>query len=96
MLVLVLGVLRPMFSGITSVSSKSKELDTSSEFSGLDAYGGSPNYGDAKVSLSGGDSMMLPSGNESYEQQLLAIRGLVAEDSGRVAQVIKQWISQDE
>lgn len=96
MIVLVLGVLRPLFTGITSVSGKSKEGDNASEFSGLDMYGGTPNYGDSKVSLSGGDSMLLPSGNEGYEQQLLAIRGLVAEDSGRVAQVIKQWISQDE
>jgi flagellar M-ring protein FliF len=96
MIVLVLGVLRPLFTGITSVSSKAKEGEVGSEFSGLDMYGGSPNYGDSKVSLSGVDSMLLPSGNEGYEQQLLAIRGLVAEDSGRVAQVIKQWISQDE
>ncbi len=96
MIVLVLGVLRPMFTGITAAGTKNKESETVSEFGGLDMYGSSPNYGDTKVSLSGGDSVMLPSGNEGYEQQLLAIRGLVAEDSGRVAQVIKQWISQDE
>lgn len=95
-IVLVLGVMRPMFAGITAVSNRPKELEAVSEFNGLDGYSGAPNYGDAKVSLSGGDSLLLPSANEGYEQQLLAIRGLVAEDSGRVAQVIKQWISQDE
>ena len=35
-IVLVLGVMRPMFAGITAVSNRPKELESVSEFSGLD------------------------------------------------------------
>ena len=47
------------------------------------------------VTLTGGDAMALPSPEESYEQQLNAVKGLVAEDPGRVAQVIKRWINEE-
>ena len=32
---------------------------------------------------------------DSYERQLSAIKGLVAQDPARVAQVVKNWISND-
>ena len=48
---------------------------------------------DATVTLSGGDSLLLGGPNESYEQQLNAVKGLIAEDPGRVAQVVKKWVS---
>jgi flagellar M-ring protein FliF len=38
----------------------------------------------------------VPSPTEGYEAQLNAIKGLVAEDPGRVAQVVKEWINADE
>jgi flagellar M-ring protein FliF len=40
--------------------------------------------------------LALPSPEESYEQLLNAVKGLIAEDPGRVAQVIKRWVNEDE
>jgi flagellar M-ring protein FliF len=40
--------------------------------------------------------MLLPPPGSGYEQQLSAIKGLLAEDTGRVAQVVKEWINADE
>jgi len=51
-----------------------------------------------QVSLSGPSSgpVLLPPPGAGYEQQLNAIKGLLAEDPGRVAQVVKEWINADE
>ena len=43
----------------------------------------------------GGDDLVLPGPTDGYERQLNAIKGLIAEDPARVAQVVKQWISDD-
>ena len=53
---------------------------------------------DDQVSLSGPASspVLLPPPGAGYEQQLNAIKGLLAEDPGRVAQVVKEWINADE
>ena len=48
------------------------------------------------VTLSGANPNMLLSGPENYDQQLTAIKGLIAEDPGRVAQVVKKWVAQSE
>ena len=47
---------------------------------------------DETVTLSGGDSLLLAGPNENYEQQMNAVKGLIAEDPGRVAQVVKKWV----
>jgi len=49
-----------------------------------------------RVSLGGPQSILLPSPTEGYDAQLNAIKSLVAEDPGRVAQVVKEWINADE
>lgn len=50
-----------------------------------------------RVSLGGpAPSILLPSPSEGYDAQLNAIKGLVAEDPGRVAQVVREWINADE
>jgi flagellar M-ring protein FliF len=49
-----------------------------------------------RVSLGGAQSILLPSPSEGYDAQLNAIKSLVAEDPGRVAQVVKEWINADE
>lgn len=43
-----------------------------------------------------GAGMLLPAGAGGYEAKVDAVRGLVAEDPGRVAQVVKHWVSNDE
>ena len=47
---------------------------------------------DDKVTLSAVDEFQLPGPSVSFERQLDALRGLIAEDPGRVALVLKRWI----
>ncbi|MDZ4195498.1 MAG: flagellar basal-body MS-ring/collar protein FliF [Pseudomonas sp.] len=94
-LVLVFGVLRPVLNNITG-GGRGKELAGSGdvelgEMAGLDGE-----LSNDRVSLGGPQSIMLPSPSEGYDAQLNAIKSLVAEDPGRVAQVVKEWINADE
>ncbi len=95
-LVLVFGVLRPVLKSLTNPNA-GKELQVAGmpgelgEDEGLD--GGLAND---RVSLSGPQNILLPSPSEGYEAQLNAIKNLVADDPGRVAQVVKEWINADE
>lgn len=94
-LALVFGVLRPLLNNITGAG-KGKELAVSGdvdlgEMAGLDGE-----LSEDRVSLGGPQSILLPSPSEGYDAQLNAIKSLVAEDPGRVAQVVKEWINADE
>lgn len=97
-LVLVFGVLRPVLNNITS-GGKGRELAAGGrggdvelgEMGGLDGH-----LAADRVSLGGPQSILLPSPSEGYDAQLNAIKSLVAEDPGRVAQVVKEWINADE
>lgn len=94
-LVLVFGVLRPVLNNLTQAG-KGKELQPvggDAELGDMDAEGALSND---RVSLGGPQSIMLPSPTEGYDAQLNAIKNLVAEDPGRVAQVVKEWINADE
>ncbi|NHW03165.1 flagellar basal-body MS-ring/collar protein FliF [Stutzerimonas degradans] len=96
-LVLVFGVLRPVLNNLTHAG-KGKELqnigDGDVELGDMDGVDGA--LANDRVSLSGPQNIMLPSPSEGYEAQLNAIKNLVAEDPGRVAQVVKEWINADE
>ncbi|UCJ15134.1 flagellar M-ring protein FliF [Pseudomonas sp. MM211] len=97
---LVWFVLRPVLNNITG-GGKGKELAMAGggrdgdvdlgEMGGLDGQLSSD-----RVSLGGPQSILLPSPSEGYDAQLNAIKSLVAEDPGRVAQVVKDWINADE
>lgn len=96
-LVLVFGVLRPLLRN--TVGGGSKELATrerlgDAELGDIDSL--AAGLADDHVSLSGPQSILLPSPSEGYDAQLNAIKALVAEDPGRVAQVVKEWINADE
>lgn len=94
-LVLVFGVLRPVLNNITS--GKSRQLvgiDGDVELGGMGGLDGE--LANDRVSLGGPQSILLPSPTEGYDAQLNAIKSLVAEDPGRVAQVVKEWINADE
>ncbi|NKQ11860.1 flagellar basal-body MS-ring/collar protein FliF [Pseudomonas sp. SST3] len=95
-LVLVFGVLRPVLNNLTNAG-KGKDLQPVGGDAELGEMG---EIDDAltndRVSLSGPQSIMLPSPTEGYDAQLNAIKNLVAEDPGRVAQVVKDWINADE
>lgn len=95
-LVLVFGVLRPVLNNLTNAG-KGKELQpvgSDGELADMDGLDGA--LSNDRVSLSGPQSIMLPSPTEGYDAQLNAIKNLVAEDPGRVAQVVKEWINDDE
>jgi len=92
-LIFLLLVVRPVFRNL-SAAGGGKSFETEASMAALGGAGG--DGGDTTVTLSGGDTLLLPSPNESYEQQLNAVKGLIAEDPGRVAQVIKRWVAQGE
>ena len=95
-LVLVFGVLRPVLNNITG-HGRNKQvagIGSDGELGGLGGLDGE--LANDRVSLSGPQSIMLPSPSEGYDAQLNAIKSLVAEDPGRVAQVVKEWINADE
>ena len=96
-LILVFGVLRPVLKNLTTTS---KPVAAGAGYPAeLDDMGGiGDDLREDRVSLSGpvGGPVMLPAPGAGYEQQLNAIKGLLAEDPGRVAQVVKEWINEDE
>lgn len=98
-LALILGLLRPVLKSLTVAGLKTKEDEDAREMAALEEAGLSAfdNLSDETVTLTGsGDALALPSPEESYEQQLNAVKGMIAEDPGRVAQVIKGWVNADE
>ncbi|MCY1432267.1 Flagellar M-ring protein [compost metagenome] len=92
-LVLVFGVLRPVLNNITGNGKQNAGADGDMELGVLGLDGDLAND---RVSLGGPQSILLPSPSEGYDAQLNAIKSLVAEDPGRVAQVVKEWINADE
>lgn len=97
-LILVFGVLRPVLNNITSGKSKDLAGFDDGGLGGMGGMGGGMDgeLSNDRVSLGGPQSILLPSPTEGYDAQLNAIKSLVAEDPGRVAQVVKEWINTDE
>ena len=95
-LVLVFGVLRPVLNNITGHgrNKQTAGIGSDAEMGGMGGLDGE--LANDRVSLGGPQSIMLPSPSEGYDAQLNAIKSLVAEDPGRVAQVVKEWINADE
>ncbi|GGI98533.1 flagellar M-ring protein [Halopseudomonas pertucinogena] len=95
-LVLVFGVLRPVLKSIGGGSRQSTDSENYPALSEDPLL--ADDLRDDTVSLSGpaSSTVLLPPPGAGYEQQLNAIKGLLAEDPGRVAQVVKEWINSDE
>ena len=87
LVLLVFGVLRPAIKNLSGAG-KSAQEEEEAALRSLTA----DRLGDETVTLTGGDSFLLPGPEESFEQQINAIKGLIAEDPARVAQVVKQWV----
>ncbi len=96
-IVLLMGLVRPVLKTLAGSGVKSREKQEQKELEALQASGidSFDNLSDETVTLTGGDALGLPSPEEGYEQQLNAVKGLVAEDAGRVAQVVKRWINEE-
>nr|WP_049721813.1 flagellar basal-body MS-ring/collar protein FliF [Gilvimarinus polysaccharolyticus] len=91
---LIFGLLRPVLKTIARTGSRSADEEEARQLAALEAAGLGGDSANS-VTLTGG-AVALPGPEEGYEQQLNAIKGLVAEDPGRVAQVVKSWINKDE
>ncbi len=91
-ILLLFGVLRPVMRGLTDNARELREIEAQRALGELSGDLGGE-LGDETVTLSGGDSLLLSGPNENYTQQLDAVKGLIAEDPGRVAQVVKQWVA---
>ncbi|MDH7942973.1 flagellar basal-body MS-ring/collar protein FliF [Pseudohongiella sp. SYSU M77423] len=104
LLIMVFGVLMPTLKRLAAVGSSGNNLPA---VAGAQSQGGNGEvrFTEVKpdassgpkesVTLSGGEDMMLTGPGDSYERQLSAIKGLVAQDPARVAQVVKNWITND-
>ena len=97
-LVLVFGVLRPVLKGIGGAGSRPATDSPGYPELGADGLPMDAELSEDMVSLSAPTEqpVFLPPPGAGYEQQLNAIKGLLAEDPGRVAQVVKEWINADE
>tara|TARA_R110002072_G_scaffold4663_1_gene32268 strand:+ start:3427 stop:5139 length:1713 start_codon:yes stop_codon:yes gene_type:complete len=103
-LILVFGVLRPAIKRLAAVGADSRGMVPVAASAGGTANN-EVRYTDVRpdankgsgesVTLSGGDDLLLSAPGDSYDRQLSAIKGLVAQDPARVAQVVKNWISND-
>ena len=97
-LVVVFGLLRPMFRSLSKQGGAIAEQEEARQLAALEAAGavGMDGFSDETVTLTGGSALMLPGPENSYEHQITAIKGLIADDPGRVAQVVKKWVNRDD
>lgn len=96
-LILIFGLLRPVLKSLSRAGGRVSDEQEARELAALEAagLGGYDGASDDTVTLTGG-ALGLPGPEQGYEQQLNAIKGLVADDPGRVAQVVKSWINKEE
>ncbi len=92
--ILVWFVLRPVMKNIANPVRPGEGAGSDVELGDMGGLEGE--LSSDRVSLGGPQSILLPSPSEGYDAQLNAIKSLVAEDPGRVAQVVKEWINADE
>jgi len=95
-LAIVFGLLRPMFKSLARTGGSLAEQEEARQLAALEAAGGLNGMSDETVTLTGGSALMLPGPEQGYEDQINAIKGLIADDPGRVAQVVKKWINRDD
>src|SRR5690606_32525137 len=94
-LVLILGLLRLLNNLVTpNQGEKSQELSEEEQLAELESLAAAVGEGEGGEG-EGGD-FLLPGGSTNLERQLNALKGLIADDPGRVAQVVRQWINSDE
>jgi len=92
-LVLVLGLLRPTLKSLSGGDRSERRGDSEDGYDGLDGIEG----GDAlREAMQSQDDLLLPGATDSYDRQLNALKGLIAEDPARVSQVMRQWVNVDD
>jgi flagellar M-ring protein FliF len=93
-LVLVVGLLRPTLKNLAGGARREhdRSLEGGNGYDDLDSIGND----DIKQAMSGSDELLLPGATDSYDKHLNALKGLIAEDPARVAQVMRQWVNVDD
>ena len=94
-LALVLGLLRPVLKSISGGGRREREDDFESGGGSYDDLGMGADKALADA-MGGQDELLLPGATDSYDRHLNALKGLIAEDPARVAQVMRQWVNVDE
>ena len=100
-LLLIFMVIRPIMKSLSSDGAKQKELALAvanaqtapATAQGRAAGGGtnlSPQYG------SGNTAALLPGPGQSYDMQLATAQSMIADNPQRAAQVVKQWVTENE
>jgi flagellar M-ring protein FliF len=92
-LVLILGLLRPTLKSLSGGGQSQRREGRGDDSEGLDGIEGGDALRDAMQSQ---DDLLLPGATDSYDRQLNALKGLVAEDPARVSQVMRQWVNVDD
>ncbi|WP_417566140.1 flagellar basal-body MS-ring/collar protein FliF [Marinobacter sp.] len=93
-LVLVLGLLRPTLKSLSGGGHRGRGMDSGDGgYGGLDQIEGGD---ELRQAMSSQDELLLPGATDSYDRQLNALKGLIAEDPARVAQVMRQWVNVDD
>lgn len=98
-LILVFGVVRPTLKNLSSVGRDEKNLALAGDAEGLvelEKLGESADALESGVGLSAAGEFTLPGSSAGFEKNINVLKGLVAEDPGRVAQVVRQWVMVDE
>ena len=91
-LILIFGLLKPAAQHLIARASPEEEED---EFDGNIDGIGEEDFGEEQVTLSGAEEFLLPSASKDFERQLDVLKGLIAEDPGRVSMILKKWIMED-
>ena len=90
-LVLILGLLRPTLKSLSGGGQARR-----GEGRGDDELDGIEGGEQLRQAMKGQDDLLLPGATDSYDRQLNALKGLVAEDPARVSQVMRQWVNVDD
>ncbi|MDX1800736.1 MAG: flagellar basal-body MS-ring/collar protein FliF [Marinobacter sp.] len=94
-LVLVLGLLRPTLKNLSGGGRRGRDGEFGGE-GGYDDLDGLGSDDALRKAMSGNDELLLPGATDSYDRHLNALKGLIAEDPARVAQVMRQWVNVDD
>ncbi|MCV2401397.1 flagellar basal-body MS-ring/collar protein FliF [Marinomonas sp. C2222] len=89
-LILLLVVVRPVLKTLSEQSKIAVAEDTEAAIFSDET----DEIADDQVSLVSAEDIMVPGSPEKIDRQLNAIRGLIAEEPERVAQVVKQWVGE--
>lgn len=94
-LILVLGLLRPTLKSLSGAGRQEREgeLDGAGGYDGLENIGGDDAL---RSAMERSEDLLLPGAGDGYDSQLNALKGVIAEDPARVAQVMRQWVNVDD